>query len=231
MVVTEIMRNQVMRWAREGTFGAHVGREIARKRMNKGYFWINMTADLENYIQKCQICQECKNPPPRLRTRVGKLQRPMASQPFQVIYMDVCTIRSRNIMIFVDQFSGYVELQLMRGPITGRLLSEAFLTCLVCRHSTPAIEIAEIISYQTLGVRLMPVTVYHPEANGRAERMVSVVKKTLKIMAYENVAAWEKLIPLAAFACNTAQHRVIREAPFFLIHGRDAILPGPVNTA
>ncbi|CAM9965910.1 unnamed protein product [Heterosigma akashiwo] len=210
--------------------------------MNKGYFWTNMTADLEDYIQKCKICQECKNPPPRLRTKIGKLQRPMASQPFQVIHMDACTIRSRNIiMIFVDQFSSYVELQLMRGPITGRSLSEAFITCVVCRHSTPAIVIADNVSYQvngtfpqvlkTLGVRLMPVTVYHPEANGRAERMVSVVKKTLKTMAYENVAAWEKLIPLAAFACNTAQHRVIGEAPFFLVHGRDAILPGPVNTA
>ncbi|CAM9858384.1 unnamed protein product, partial [Heterosigma akashiwo] len=62
--------------------------------------------------------------------------------------------------------------------------------------------------------------------------MVSVIKKTLKkTMVMENTAAWEKLIPLAAFACNTALHRETKETPFFLVHGRDAVLPGPVNTA
>ena len=61
--------------------------------------------------------------------------------------------------------------------------------------------------------------------------MVSAIKKRLKTMVMENTTAWEKLIPLAAFACNTALRRETREAPFFLVHGRDAVLPGPVNTA
>ena len=231
----------MLQWAHQGTFGAHIGRDKALEILRQGYFWVNMARDMTTFVNSCQTCQRCKNPAPQLRARVTTMQRPMASQPFQVIHGDACTIRSRNIMIFVDQFSGYVELELMRGPITGRSLAEAFLKCIVCRHSTPSIAIMDNVNYQvkgtfpqvlgTLGVKLTPVSVYHPQANGRAERMVSVIKKTLKTMVMENTSAWEKLIPLAAFACNTAQHRETKETPFFLVHGRDAVLPGPLNTA
>ncbi|CAM9581871.1 unnamed protein product [Heterosigma akashiwo] len=242
LVVPTALHEVMLQWAHQGTFGAHIGRDKALEILRQGYFWVNMARDMmTTFVNNCQTCQRCKNPAPQLRARVTTLQRPMASQPFQVIHGDACTIRSRNIMIFVDQFSGYVELELMRGPITGRSLAEAFLKCIVCRHSTPSIAIMDNVNYQvkgtfpqvlrTLGVKLTPVSVYHPQANGRAERMVSVIKKTLKTMVMENTSAWEKLIPIAAFACNTAQHRETKETPFFLVHGRDAVLPGPLNTA
>ncbi|CAN0017348.1 unnamed protein product, partial [Heterosigma akashiwo] len=241
LVVPTALHEVMLQWAHQGTFGAHIGRDKALEILRQGYFWVNMARDMTTFVNSCQTCQRCKNPAPQLRARVTTMQRPMASQPFQVIHGDACTIRSRNIMIFVDQFSGYVELELMRGPITGRSLAEAFLKCIVCRHSTPSIAIMDNVNYQvkgtfpqvlrTLGVKLTPVSVYHPQANGRAERMVSIIKKTLKTMVMENTSAWEKLIPLAAFACNTAQHRETKETPFFLVHGRDAVLPGPLNTA
>ncbi|CAM9639638.1 unnamed protein product, partial [Heterosigma akashiwo] len=229
LVVPTALHEVMLQWAHQGTFGAHIGRDKALEILRQGYFWVNMARDMTTFVNSCQTCQRCKNPAPQLRARVTTMQRPMASQPFQVIHGDACTIRSRNIMIFVDQFSGYVELELMRGPITGRSLAEAFLKCIVCRHSTPSIAIMDNVNYQvkgtfpqvlrTLGVKLTPVSVYHPQANGRAERMVSVIKKTLKTMVMENTSAWEKLIPLAAFACNTAQHRETKETPFFLVHG------------
>ncbi|CAM9443098.1 unnamed protein product, partial [Heterosigma akashiwo] len=236
MVVPYTLKASILKWAHEGAFGAHMGRDKALEALMEGYWWKNMAGDLANYIKKCTVCQQYKDPGTKSRKKTGNLQRPMASQPWQVAHLDACTIRSRNIMIFVDQFSGYVELQLMTGPITGKKLSEAFITCVICRHSTPAIAIFDNVSYQaygcfpqvlrSLGVKPTPVSVYHPQANGRAERVVATVKKTLRTLAHENATSeWTKLIPLAAFVCNTSHNRMTGFKPFFLCTGREPILP------
>ncbi|CAM9587917.1 unnamed protein product, partial [Heterosigma akashiwo] len=243
MVVPYTLQASILKWAHEGAFGAHIGRDKALEALLEGYWWKNMAGDLANYIKKCTVCQQYKDPGTKSRKKMGNLQRPMASQPWQVAHLDACTVRSRNTMIFVDQFSGYVELQLMTGPITGKKLSEAFITCVICRHSTPAIAIYDNVSYQaygcfpqvlrSLGVNSTPVSVYHPqEANGRAERVVATVKKTLRTLAHENATSkWTKLIPLAAFVCNTSHNKMTGFKPFFLCTGREPILPGHVNAA
>ena len=145
-------------------------------------------------------------------------------------------------MLFICQFSGYVEIQLMTGPINGRSLSEAYLNCVVLRHSNPMTVVSDNASYQVggnfaqllnkLGTKLTPVTSYHAQANGKVERCVSSIKKLLKTLAHDNDNLdWTKLVPIAAFAFNTSFNRIIGNKPFFLVTGREPVLPGPVNMA
>jgi hypothetical protein len=242
MVVPEVLRSQILHWAHEGAFGTHVGREKAFEALLDGYWWPNMARDVGQFIRTCETCQQFKDPAPILRQRIPILRKTMACQPFQVVCCDACTVRSRNIMIFICQFSGYVELQLMRGAVNGRSLSEAYLNCVVLRHSNPLTLVCDNVSYnvggdfvqllQRLGTKQTPVTAYHPQANGKAERCVASVKKLLKTLAHSNDNLdWEKLVPIAAFAFNTSYNRIIGNKPFFLVTGREPVLPGPVNMA
>lgn len=200
-----------------------------------------MASDVAEYIRKCDVCQQHKEPSPAQRQRAPTLQKPMASEPFQVINIDSCVVRSRNIMIFICQFSGYVELELINGPVNGRKLSEAFIKCIICKHSTPLWVIMDNVSYNVgglfpetlkkLGVKAGPVCQYRPEANGKAERAVSNLKRNLKTLAHNNPTDWQKLIPLAAFANNVTWSKTTKESPFMITYGREPTLPGPVNTA
>ena len=104
MVVPYTLKASILKWAHEGAFGAHIGRDKALEALMEGYWWKNMAGDLANYIKKCTVCQQYKDPGTKSRKKTGNLQRPMASQPWQVAHLDACTVRSRNIMIFVDQF-------------------------------------------------------------------------------------------------------------------------------
>ncbi|CAM9833771.1 unnamed protein product, partial [Heterosigma akashiwo] len=75
---------------------------------------------------------------------------------------------------------------------------------------------------RSLGVKTTSVSVYYPQANGRAERVVATVNKTLRTLARENTADdWVKLIPLAAFVCNVSHSRTTGHKPFFLCTGRE----------
>lgn len=199
-----------------------------------------MYGDLARHIQQCAQCQLVKDPP-RLRVRPGIFQRPQPSQPFQVVHLDACTICGTEVMIFTCAFSGYMEAVVMRGSLNGRNLSEAFLAYVVCRHGTPAIVISDNVSYQiggqfpetlqSLGIQHRPVTAYHPAANGKVERKVQSLKALLRSIAFNDVDNWKRKVPLAVFAYNTAASPTTGEKPFFVVHGREPILPGPVNTA
>ena len=62
--------------------------------------------------------------------------------------------------------------------------------------------------------------------------MVATVKKTLRTLAHENATSeWTKLLPLAAFVCNTSHNKMTGYKPFFLCTGREPVFPEPVNAA
>lgn len=241
LVVPTALQPHFLQWAHEGQFETHLGRDKAFEALNDNYYWVNMYGDLATYIRQCAQCQLVKEPAAQLRFRPGILQRPSPSQPFQVVHIDVCTILSTELMIFTCAFTSYMEVVVMRGAINGRTLSEAFLNHIVCRHSTPSIVISDNISYQAsgefpkvlraLGIRFAPVTKYHPQANGRVERKVAILKELLRSLAFKYPGHFKTLVPIAVFAYNTSTCASTGEKPFFLVHGREPILPGPINVA
>ena len=65
---------------------------------------------------------------------------------------------------------------------------------------------------------------YHPASNGRIEG----VHAFLKVCIAKHVAPqleWDVLVPLACAAYNSIPNEHSRESPFFLMFGRDPILP------
>ena len=241
LVVPETLRRSLLKWCHEGHFAAHVGRDRALEVLREGYFWKNMFGDLTNYIQHCQACQVTKDPPGRLRYKVSNLQRPSPSQPFQVLHLDSCTVRGAVLMLFVCAFSGYIVVEHMVRGVNGKNLSESFIDAVVCKFGTPLVLICDNVSYnvgglfpQTLkmvGTKLTPATRYHPQANGKVERRVAVMKGLLKALANSNQGDWKKMIQIAAFAYNSTFCPSIGHSPWFLVHGVEPVLPGPVNTA
>ena len=62
-------------------------------------------------------------------------------------------------------------------------------------------------------------------ANGGAENCVKCIKKLIIHYVNEENDDWDLYIPLVLFAHRTAINSATLEAPYFLVHGRDPILP------
>jgi ribosomal protein L21E len=67
---------------------------------------------------------------------------------------------------------------------------------------------------------------YSPECNGLTERFNGTLATMLSpFMDEVTFSNWDKNIPSVVFAYNTAVHATLMEVPYFLMFGRDPVLP------
>ena len=81
---------------------------------------------------------------------------------------------------------------------------------------------------ERLGIEHVPVPTQVHSANGLAERFnrtlqLSLCKATGTV---STILEWDSLIEAAVvFSYNTAYQEALQDSPFFILHGRDAVLP------
>ena len=76
-----------------------------------------------------------------------------------------------------------------------------------------------------LNVKYHYTTSYHSMCNGMTEKANSSIKKILLHLCRNDILTWDKQLPFATLAMNTAFQSSIEEIPFFLHRGRDATVP------
>jgi len=69
-------------------------------------------------------------------------------------------------------------------------------------------------------IKLAKTSAYHPQSNGKVERMHRDLKAYYNMFMQDN-KDWEKLIPSFIFAHNTAEKDREKYSPAFLVYGRD----------
>ena len=100
--------------------------------------------------------------------------------------------------------------------------------CPVQFHSNQGRNYASILSkelFVRLAIDKMQSTSYHAQGNGRAEVFVKFLGSNLGILGNDAQSNWDLLLPLIAFIHKTTVNDTINETPFFMIYGRDPVLP------
>ena len=205
----------------------------------------NMFSKLTEFISKCDECQRKKNPVGHLRIRPSTLSRPIPTKPWEVVCSDVVHLPlSENlnqwVMIVCDTFSKFVEATPLI-IVNGILASECLMKTVVFTHGCPIQIITDNASYRVQGnfpklcefwgIKLTPVTAYHPQANGIAESKVKALKNLIRALVKENHSNWDQFLPYALFSFNTSFNHTIGCSPFFANHGYEPNLPGKLPMA
>ena len=115
-------------------------------------------------------------------------------------------------------------------------MARAFFMGVVCRHGTPAVVISDNGSefvatlfeglLRLYGIRHILTAPHRPQANGVAERIHRFIRPALSIMVGHDHAAWDRRFEAVAFAYRSAPVAGQEYSPFYLMHGREARLPG-----
>ena len=163
-------------------------------------------------------------------------------KPWDVVSTDVLqlpttTNLNKYVLIFVDNFSRYIEAKPLPG-INGETVSNTLVQQIICRHGCPTTLICDNASYYVhgefervykfLGIKMAPSTAYHPEANGIAESKVKALKTLLRSLAKQDKYNWDCKLPYAVFAFNTSFNKTTGFTPFWINHGFEANLPGQI---
>jgi len=75
------------------------------------------------------------------------------------------------------------------------------------------------------GVKRVQISAYHAQANGMIERGHRPVTEALARMTDGRLGSWVKNLPAVLLADRTTVYQPTGKTPFFMVYGREAVLP------
>ena len=182
LLCPESMRYMVTDPAHCSPFSGHSGRQRTIDRVQLGYWWPGISYDIDNFLHKCDRCQELAGRKP-ISSPLHPL--PTVGEPNARVHMVLfgpLRVRPANgrkyILVITDAFTKYTELVALEDK-RAETVAKAFFEAWVCRHGVPTSIVfdrgKEFLNEtmknlcEMLGVDHSPTSSYHPQSNAQAE--------------------------------------------------------------
>nr|XP_054587779.1 uncharacterized protein LOC129153052 [Nothobranchius furzeri] len=197
------VRSSLIKWAHASKFSIHpgVGRTLALIR--RTFWWPALYKDVKEYISACQVCARSKanNQPPHSLL----CPLPVPSRPWSHIALDFVTGLPiskgfNSIFTVVDRFSKSCHLVPLQHLPTSAETANLLIKHVFRLHGIPS----EILSdrgrqfisrvwkeFAThLGARVALSSGFHPQTNGKCERMNQELEVMLRCVCSSNPSGW-----------------------------------------
>ena len=235
-VVPKALTAQILRMAHEGL--GHNGTHQTYTLLKMLYYWKGLKPSVEKHIKMCYQCQR-RN---KQVVKYATLHFDVATFPMQFISMDLIgefhppTSRKHRyaLTVIICMLTGYVICVPLKTKAAEEVI-QAYIDNVYSKFggslkmlSDNGTEFKNKIFEQVakeLGLEYkLYAPPYHPASNGRIEGFHTFLKACIaKHVALQ--LEWDVLIPLACAAYNFIPNEHSKESPFFLMFGRDPVLP------
>ena len=201
------------------------------------YYWKGLKPSVEKHIKRCYHCQR-RN---KQVVKYAKLHFDVATFPMQFISMDLIgefhpptSQKHRYALTVICMLTGYIFCVPLKTKMEEEVI-QAYIHRIYSRFggslkilSDNGTEFKNKLFEQVAkepGVEYKLYTLpYHPGSNGCIEGFHAFLKACIaKHVALQ--LEWDALVPLACAAYNFIPNEHSKESPFFLMFGRDPILP------
>ncbi|MDI9312849.1 MAG: DDE-type integrase/transposase/recombinase, partial [Limnohabitans sp.] len=214
----------------------HLGIESTYKRMRTKYFWKGMRKDIENYVASCLTCLQKKTPK---HAKYGLIEPISVNAPFGKIGIDIVGPLSKAhgkeyIIVATDYFTKWAETRALSAATaanTAKFITEQIF----CRHGTPACMVSDrgtnflskVVEncLECMGTKHLRTTSYHPQTNGLTEKVNGLLCEMLAMYVNSKHSDWDTLLPFVTFAYNTSPRSSTKFSPFYILYGRNPVLP------
>jgi transposase InsO family protein len=106
---------------------------------------------------------------------------------------------------------------------------------ILCLHGVPKTNISDQGTqfvarfweqlHASLGTRLIRSSAYHPQTDGKTERINQILEDMLRACVLTYPQKWDECLPLAEFSYNNSYQESIKMAPFEALYGRRSCTP------
>lgn len=236
-VLPASLKNRVLLESHSGKSGGHLGVRKTLGKMQVRFYWPRMSTDIARYVTSCQECQLRK---PYNRPKEGKMipiYRPenvLDDISLDIMEMPVSETRFRYLVVMNDRLSKFGEAVPIVSQTSEEIIS-AFYGKWIMRFGVPKTLITDrgrnLMSeefqefLQVFNITHKPTTAYHPQSDGQTERFNAYLGTTLSIYAQDKPTDWEKYLQEVLTAYNSAPHVTTKMSPFYLLYGREMVLP------
>ena len=118
---------------------------------------------------------------------------------------------------------------------TASTVARALLQCIIFPHGCPQqllldhgsqfqSEVLKVLA-QSLGIKQLFTSSYHPQTNRLTERMNKTIKQVITAYVDPLHQSWDQVLPFAVHAYNSSVQESTTVSPFLALYGRDPRLP------
>ena len=210
----------------------HVGQERLYNSLKMKYWFPLMYSTVLQYVASCVICQRTKTSQHRKKAPLKPLE---VVEPFGRVHMDFVgplpqtTEGYRHILIVVDSTTLYVEAFATRST-TAEEVAEILYKEIIARYGV----MRELLTDQgssfrnkliaqlckLLNIKHRFSSSHHPHTDGKAERMVQTVIRSLKLICDTQTQWAEKITPVLMSYRSTVS-MAIGTSPYHALYGRE----------
>ena len=236
LFIPSTLRPELLHFFHADKFAGHMSTDKTYERLFARYWWPRMYSDVRDYIRACFVCCKARG---SLQQNHGTLQPIIAARPFDIVAIDLLLLPETNTgnkyaIVAIDLFTRFVELGALPSKDAGTVAGW-FGRNFISRYGAPEKLISdqgsEFISHDfnsicdNLGIRRALTTTGHPQANGLVERTNRTLIGILKTFLQGADKNWDYYLPFAQVAINTTLSKTLKEAPYYLVFGRDPHMP------
>ena len=236
MVAPKKFRAALMKEAHQGRFAGHLAGKKVYDRLRRHIWWKGMKNDVSTFCKACLVCASRKGGRKTFRPPLAPIP---VGGPFHRVAVDILQLPltaqgNCYVAVFMDYLTKWPEA----FPIPDQkaeTIAKLFVENIVCRHGIPeellsdrgANFLSTLIQEvcQLLGVKKINTSGYHPQTDGLVEKfnstLISMIAKSCDVRDRD----WDVRLPYLLFAYRVSAQESTREAPFFLLYGRDARIP------
>ena len=206
----------------------HKGRESTYHRVSARYYWKGCYKDAAEYVKTCTKCQHRdarRQEEPLFPTASNGLMEKWA---IDITYMPTQDGK-KYLVVARDDMSGWVEARALSSK-TADQVAKFIWQDIICRHGLfwrlvvdgGGENMKEVIRLlNKMEIQRIQVSAYNPKANGMIERGHGPIKNALSKME----GKWTVNLPAVLFADRTTTNASTGYMPFYLVYGREPILP------
>lgn len=216
---------------------SHPGKKGTFRLLQARFVWPDMRRDVNQWCKSCEACQ--KNKITRhTKTPIGNFP---PSMRFQCVHIDIVgplPISSdtpcRYLLTMIDRTTNWIEATPIKS-ITAEETARAFNREWISRFGVPLKVITDRGSQfesqlfhelqQICGFQRIRTTAYHPQANGKIERMHRTIKQAIRAKGQD----WHQCLPSVLLSIRMLP-RENQEAPFSLVTGSKPQMPSALFT-
>ena len=176
LVVPAVVRQDMMALIHS----THIGIDGCLRRARDSLYWPSMGAEIKEYIQKCNVCLAHRPSP----GREPLLQHEVPERPWSKIGMDLCEFHGRTLLVIVDYYSNFIEVERVNRTTTAgvtKILKSIFsrygVPDQVVSDNGPQFASAEFAMFaKQWGFEHITSSPRYPQSNGKAENAVKTIK-------------------------------------------------------
>ena len=237
LVIPRSLTTRILDMYHSHHMSVHVSRDRLYALLRKQYYWKGMFSDINRWVAACEKCSSVKT---NLPSRNGLLQPIITTRPFEMVAADVMGPLTTSpegykyLLNFIDMYTSWPEAIPLKS-LKAEELSHAFQRVIIARHACPTKLLTDQGTNFTsnlfakvckkFNIEHILSSAYHHQTIGKVERFNKFMENSLSTIIKQDQTNWPKMVESCLFVYRTTFNRGINEIPFFLMYGRDPVMP------